>query len=452
MEPSCEGRFHGVMPYFAMESRPTRGACDAWSRARFVLGVGVFLAIPYASEGQARADRARASVTWDDEAVVARAVERAPDVVRARSALAEALTLAVNARVPLVGNPALGVRAMVGAPDAPAATYALLVGVPIDVSGARGRWSEEARWAAREAEARVDVARAEARASALDAWSALLVAEESVSVAEARLDAARALRAVVEVRFANQAATALDAALSERELGESESELHAAHRARASAQGQLREVLLLAPDERVTVPPPRAPSIPSGLTRERAVALAATRRRELSAHEFATRRWRASSTRLLHESTPPLFVAAEVEWQGYSQASVGASATWSLPISHTRQPERAAADAQARSEQSARDLALHAASHEAARAFTDLELALAELDALTARALPAAERVASLTEQLFAQGAADAARVLRARQDLHALRARRLAALREAWRARVALDRATAGSIAGSNA
>jgi cobalt-zinc-cadmium efflux system outer membrane protein len=429
-----------------MRSSQPRGGCSAGSRVRFVLGVGVCLAIPYVSEGQARSDRATREGLWDEAAVRARASERAPEVIRAQSALSEALTLAVNARMPVLGNPAVGVRAMVGLPDAPAATYALLVGVPIDVSGARGRWSEEARWATRAAEARMDVARSESRANALDAWAELLVAEASVSVASTRLDAARDLRATVEARFASQSATALDTALAARELAEAESELHAATRVRAAAQGQLREVLLLAPSDRVSVPSPYAPSLPPGLTRERAIALAVSRRRELAAHEFSAQRWRASATRLLHESTPPLFIAAEVEWQGYSQASFGASAGWSLPISHTRQPERAAADAQSRTEQTERALAHHAAAHEAARAFSDLELALAELDALDARALPAAERVTSLTDQLFAQGAADAPRVLRARQDLYALRARRLEALRTAWRARVALERACGGS------
>jgi outer membrane protein TolC len=319
----------------------------------------------------------------------------------------------------------------------------LLVGVPFDLTGARQHYGDEARWASVEAEARLDVARNDAAALARDAWVDVAVSDAAIALASARLATADALLSAVRARLDAQSATALDLALAERERAGAEFDLVTARRERDAAAARLREALSLSPLNEVEVASIGAPTVPVGWTRERAVALAAQHRRESSAFAAAARRLSASRQRLHHEATAPLFVAGEVEWQGYSQASFGFSAQWALPLSQTNQGDRALADAQSRTQDEQRALALRGAGHDGATAFTELERRLEELSVLEERAIPAAERALSLTEALFRAGSIDAFRLLLARQQLFADRARRLDALRAAWHARVALDRAT---------
>lgn len=407
-----------------------------------VAAVVVALSIlPSISAAQPRA-RSDAPRVWDDASVVARASRYSPELSRARTALYEAHALEMFSRLPRVGNPTLGVRAMVGLPDPAAATYALLVGMPIDLSGARVHYGTEARWAVREAEARVDVALDEVSASAREAWADTAAADAALTVASARKQTAEALLVATRARLDAQAATALDVALAERETAAAESAVVAARREREEASARLREHLGLDPSADVRVVSLLAPSMPVGLSRERAAELAMTRRRELVVHAASAQRARASATRLHHEATAPLFVAAEVEWQGYSQASVGVSAQWALPVAHTNQGERASADARARSEDEQRSITERVVAQRAAAAWTELELRLSELAVIDQRTIPAAERVLALTETLYRSGTVDVYRLLRARDDLFAEQSRRVDLLRAAWRARIALDRA----------
>ncbi|MFO0560696.1 MAG: TolC family protein [Polyangiales bacterium] len=391
-----------------------------------------------------RADRP----LWSERAVIARAIEHSPDVVRARAAQYEASALATFARVPRVGNPTVGVRAMVGVPDAAAATYALIVGIPLDVSGARSHWSTEALWAAREAEARLDVARNEACSAAREAWMNAVIATESVRLADERRALALSLLEAARRRLDAQSATALDLALAEQSASDAELAVVTARREREAALSALRTLLSLDPSHELRLPTLEAPTMPAQMSRERAAALALAHRREAAALDASARRLRTSTTRLHHEATAPIFVAAEVEWQGYTQASIGASAQWSLPVALTNQGERATADAQARAADEQRAVAERQVSNEAAAAWTELELRLSELAVIERQSLPAAQRVLSLTEALFRAGTVDSYRLLRARDELFAQQQRRVDALRAAWRARIALDQSTGRSLA----
>lgn len=394
----------------------------------------------FASSAQAqRSD----SPVWTERAVIARAVEHHPDVVRARTALYEASAVSAFARVPRVGNPTIGVRAMVGVPDPAAATYALLVGVPLDVSGARSHWSIEALWATREADARLDVARNDATSSAREAWMNALVATESTRLADERRALAASMLDATRRRLDAQSATALDLALAEQSASDAELAVVSARRERESALSSLRTLLSLPPTEELILPALDAPSMPAQMSRERAAALAIAHRRETTALDASARRLRASATRLHHEATAPVFIAAEVEWQGYTQASIGASAQWSLPISLTNQGERATVDAQARAADEQRLAVERQVANEAAAVWTELELRLSELAVIERQTIPAAQRVLALTEALFRAGTIDSYRLLRARDELFAQQQRRIDALRAAWTARIALDQRT---------
>jgi outer membrane protein TolC len=382
---------------------------------------------------------------WSEAQVISRAVSRAPAVQSAQSQLFSAQASQTFGRVPLVGNPTLGVRAMVGVPDREAATYGLVLGVPLDLSGARGHYRRETSWAARAAEAELDAAVNDARGRAREAHIEIATADAMVAVTRARVETAREIVARSQARARAQASTALDVALTDRELGEAEANLAAALREREQAAGRLRELLDLPAGTSVAVEPVGAPALPADLSREGAIARATERRREAAAYAARAMQLRLSGDRLRAQSIAPLYVAGEVEWQGYSQASVGASVQWSLPMFQFAQGERAVALAEAAGADTQQRLARHGAAREAGTLWDQLERSLEELRAIETHALPALERSLALTEDLFEAGAVDSFRVLLIRQDLAAMRIRQLTAVREAWRTRVALDRAIGG-------
>ena len=85
-----------------------------------------------------------------------------------------------------------------------------------------------------------------------------------------------------------------------------------------------------------------------------------------------------------------------------------------------------------------------ALGREAAAATEAVGRAMEELRVMDERVIPAATRAVALTEALSESGAIEFFRVLAARQELAVAQSRRLEALREAWRARLDLDRAIA--------
>lgn len=383
------------------------------------------------------------TAVWTETRVLTRASAHAPEVLRARARLDEAQSRRAYGEVPVVGNPQVGLRAMVGVPDVPAATWALVVGVPFDVGGARGRRREEAGLGVREAEALVEVAQNDARHRARSAWVDMGVAEAALRVAQARAEtAAEALRRM-EARAESRAATELDRTLADREHAVATAEVAVAERDRAVAAGRLRDALDLGATERLEVLPLRPPSAPTQ-SAEDAARRAQDARAEPRMFAAAAARLRATAGRARAEAVAPLLLNGEVEWQGYAQSSVGVSAQWALPVARTAQGERAEALAASRTAVQEGALSVRALGREAAAATDALGRAMEELRVMDERVIPAATRAVALTEALAESGAIEFFRVLSARQEFAVAQSRRLEALREAWRARLDLDRAIA--------
>src|SRR5689334_3396962 len=115
--------------------------------------------------GVARVARADQDVApWTLERASQVALERSPAVRAAQAELEASRAYRAFGQVPRLANPHLNVRAMIGEPDDPAATYSVLLGFPIDVSGRRRAWRKEASWAEHEAEANLAMVQNEARA------------------------------------------------------------------------------------------------------------------------------------------------------------------------------------------------------------------------------------------------------------------------------------------------
>ncbi len=388
---------------------------------------------------------------WTEAAVVARAGLRSPEVQAARFALETARASTAFGRVPRVGNPVVSVRAMFGVPNASeVSSYNVSLGIPFDISGQRPRFGREARWAAREAEARLDAAVNDARGVALASYVELGAADAVIAVARVRADSAREVLARARTAVERGAATDLAVALAERELAEATADLAAAQRVRDEAAGRFREALDLTSADPASVAPLGPPGPTTGLTRDAAVRLAVARRREAAAGHAAAQRYAVSEGRLRAQYVGPLWVTPEAALSNTqtAQTTAGATVQWALPLLQTGQGERAVARAQGEASRAEGLRAARRADREAGAAWDVLHDRLRELAALEGDAIPALERTLRATERRLESGESDFFLVLYARRELALMRVRPPRVARDAWRARVALQRAV-GAVDG---
>lgn len=359
------------------------------------------------------------------------------DVARAGRAYGE---------VPVVGNPTLGVMMLPGYPDFGAYTMTASLGIPLDVSGRRGRYRAEADHGIAAAEARLEATRAMAAAEARQAYVDLVTTQAEVDIQRARLEAAQSIEGRVRARTDVGAGTAVDVALVERERAEAEADLAEARRRQTEADGALRRALDLGPADPLTLQPLSRPEGLSSGQRAQAAARAQSQRRDIVALERGAARLESSDDRLRAGAIAPLVVGLEGQQVATSPnatgTSLGASVRWELPLAQRAQGDRAVARAEAVGQRVQAALLRRQIDREVTTSAESLDAALAELDALTDRALPAAERLVAATEASWAAGALDIFRVLTARRDLLLVRARILTATRASWRARIGYDRA----------
>lgn len=380
--------------------------------------------------------------------VVQRAERESPEVKAAAAFRTAAEANHAFARMPPIRNPILGLRAMVGVPDDPAATYSVYVGLPFDLTARRRLRTKEADLRIQEADEALAMAQNRSRALAMSAAVRVSAGEDALENAEARLVIAERLLASVRERLASQAVTLLDVALAEEELAVARTNALAQRRELELARDDLRAALDLGPLDTVSVEKLTPPDAPNELSIREAVALASERRRDMRVLYAAARRLEVTEKRLRAESIAPFVIAGEYERQGNTdpRASWGANFTTELPFFWRNQGERAVARAESQVFSQLGLLAERAVAREAAAAYRSLTQHLTELETLESSALPATAKALELTEQLLQAGAAELYRVLLARRAVFELRQRRISLLRDAWLARVSLDWAIGGS------
>ncbi len=381
------------------------------------------------------------------EEVEQRALSSSPRIRSAVAQLEAARKYRTYAKVPVVLNPVVNLRAMIGKPDAPAATYGVLVGIPFDVSGKRRAWSKEANSVIAQAQASLEVARNEVRAETRQAFVLAATGAEAMRVAEESAENALDVLKRVRARFDANAATRLDVALAEREYGIAEADTARAQRAALEAQTALRQMLDLPPHERVEVTPLELPTIPEGMSVEAAVKRALVHRREMAVLEKGIERLKHSDLRLRREAIGPMMLGAEGEAQGNqnTNSTVGGSLSFELPVIWKNQGARAVAKGEAAALAVERELTEHAIARQAALAYQTLQAALAEFQAIEGQASRAADSALAMTNEMLEAGAVDYFYLLTARRSAFELRARRVSSLRDAWLSRIALERAVGG-------
>lgn len=427
-----------------------RGSAPALVALALVSPCGVLAQESPRSEAHERAERVeraeRAERVWSEATVRQAARRRSPEVRRARTALAVAHAGRVFGDRPPVGNPTVGVVALPGWPDFTALTYAVSVGLPIDVSGARGAYHREADQEIRVAEDRLFAAVHTAEQRARSAWVELSLVRSLTAVQRERLSAATAAEAGVQARVEAGAATVVEATLAQRERAEAAADLASASRREVEALDAFRTALDLGPDETVTVETAARPQAVDRATMAALRERAEGRRRDLSAMRHTAQRWELTAQRQRASAIAPLTLGIEAQQVAVGPQevanSLGASVRWELPFVQRAQGDQAVSRAEAAGETVNAELLRRQIGREVTTAAARLELALAELDAIEHDAVPAAQRLVSATEASWAAGAFDFFRVFVARRDLLVLRGRAIEALRTAWQARIAFDRA----------
>lgn len=385
---------------------------------------------------------------WTDARVRARAAQRAPLVREARAELERAYAGRVAGERPPIGNPTVGVMVLPGAPDFGAWTTAVSVGLPIEVSGVRGVWSREAERGVAAARARLADATLRATTAARRARVELALARALVEVQRARLETARESERRVRVRADAGAATSIEVSLAERESAVAEADLAGAEGRASDAVAVFRSALDLGLAEPVEVEAVTHPTPVDLATLDGAMARAVQTRSDVVALDNDAARLDLSATRVGRGAIAPLVVGFEAQQVAVGPqelaASVGASLRWEVPLVQRAQGDRALLHADASTARTAASLLRAQVARDVTRYAQALARALAEVDALEARAIPAAERLVHATEAAFAAGALDSFRVLVARAELLQLRARALDTLRAAWIARLDYERAVA--------
>ncbi len=381
------------------------------------------------------------------EGVEKAALESSPRIRNALAALDAAKAYRAFGKIPVVGNPVVMLRAMIGKPDEPAATYAAVMGVPFDVSGKRRAWRHEASAIIAQAEANLAVIRNEVRAEAREAFVQVATGKDAQRVADESAENALDVLKRIQARFDAQAATRLDMALAEREYGEAKADTARARRELVQAYAAFRQVLDLPPAADIATESLASPQVPAGLSLDTAVSRAVERRMEMAALSSAIERFQRADTRLRREAVGPVTVGIEGEAQGNQniKSTVGAGLNFELPVIFKNQGERSVVKGQVGALTVERELTEHTIAREAAVAFQRLEAALAELSALENQASTAADQALAMTNEMLEAGAVDYFYLLTARRSAYSLRARKVSSLRDAWLSRIALERAIGG-------
>lgn len=402
---------------------------------------------PVAAQPLADSPRDQVPTVWTDSEVRARARRSAFRVRRAEHALRVAQAGRVFGDLPRVGNPTLGVMALPGVPNFGALTYAVSLGLPIDLAGVGRARSREAEAGVRAGTARLDAERATAEAEARAAWVAVGVARSLEAIQRSRLASAQEAEARIEARLAAGESTALDRAMVQRERAAAEADVARAVRLGREASDALRMALDLPGRSPIEVAPIGAPSRPTADTIARAARAAGSRRGEVRAAQAVGLEASARGVRQGREAVAPLTVGLEGQQVAVgpqeTASSLGLSLRWELPFVRRAQGERAVSSAEASAARADARILQRVVSREVEAAGARLESALEELDVLEQRALPAAANLEQQTTVTWTAGNLEWFRVQEARRERLELAARALEVLREAWLARIELDRAS---------
>ncbi|MDB4940561.1 MAG: outer rane efflux protein [Labilithrix sp.] len=377
---------------------------------------------------------------------IARAEQRAPDVVLAGHAVREARAQRIGAGVVFPVNPRLSgdVRPPVTGGTASDLGYAAQLETYFDAGGAPSARVREADRGAELAVADLALERLRTRVAATMAYLRVRIDEIRIDEMKASVDIGERILRASQQRGAAGAAGDIDAALATSDLGQLRASVEAAIRQREEHVADLRDLLDLPPQQAVELTTPlETPPPPPAL--ERLVARAVQARPELAQIKARVALLDARYERLGRERFPRLGAYVGVDAAPVSPIFALVGLSIELPVFQRNQGPRAVVEAERATEQRRQELQARRILREVLSIHKAYESRRAELKLIESTAVPAAQRTLELVEQGWLAGRFDVFRVATAARDVARVKASRLDALEAAWLARVALDRAAGG-------
>jgi cobalt-zinc-cadmium efflux system outer membrane protein len=381
------------------------------------------------------------------EGAVARAVAVGPGVTRARFALREAAAHGVGAGLVVPQNPRLAVDVRpVASGGSGSPGYGAMVDVLFDVGGAPRARVREANRLAALAEADLTISRADARVRALSCYVRAQIAELRIVEADASLVVAHRVLDATERRVNAGAASELEASSADLQVAELEAARMEFERERALSHMDLRDALDLDAEVGLVltssvVDPPALGDV-SGL-----VQRALRTHPELKALQARVELLRATEARLAAEVFPKVGLYGGIDAAPLSPAYAVLGLSVELPVIQRNQRPRAVSARERESAEANLGLEARLLSRAVLAALSSYEASRRELERLTTRAVPAAERTLSFAQAGFEAGRFDVFRLLAAARDSLRVRASRIDAIEAAWVARIELERAVGGEV-----
>ncbi len=354
--------------------------------------------------------------------------DRAPAVTVARANVEVGRSAMVGARLGPVANPYVEILADRGSAGATRdITVQGSLWLPLEVSGQREKREAEAQalvdWAGAEAKA----TRASAVADSVRAYGQLVVADARIRALTELSEVARAEATYYDGRVQAGDATELDAKLAELEL---------ARHAVALAEGKADRSRALtavgvatggtfteAPETGPAPPAPKAaPPVKNAATLptvQASAAQATYHAREKDRHAI--------------EAHTPLNLVVTVGRGDLGEVRVGGGVAWALPVLRTNQGEQARAEANRSKATVERDLKARVAATTADGLTRERAEIRKAVEAITTLAEPAAKAAVDAAVAMEQAGKGDLLRVLTARRDLALLKSRRLDLLQREW-------------------
>lgn len=436
MDPMCNRLFEWRSPH----SRGGLRSVSALLACAFTVLLATLL-----TSGSARAETATPlSLSLPD--AIARAEQRAPEVILAGHAVREARAQRVGAGVIMPVNPRLNVdaRPLLGGGPFGDLGYAASLEMLFDVGGApRARVVEAERGA--------DVALADLSLERLRGRIAAWVAYLRVRVAETRIEETEALVAIGEriLRASHQrgamgASGDIEETLATADLGQLRAAITSATRQREEHLAALRDVLDL-PMSQVLVLTTALEEPPPPPDEETLLRRAVDTRPELAQIRARIALLEARYERLGRERAPKIGGYIGVDASPASPTFGILGLAIELPFAQRNQGPRAVTDAARATELERQELQARRILREVTGLRAAYESRRAELETIEKTAVPAAVRTLELVEVGWLAGRFDVFRVASAARDVARVRAARLEALEGAWMARIALDRASGG-------
>jgi cobalt-zinc-cadmium efflux system outer membrane protein len=288
--------------------------------------------------------------------------------------------------------------------------------------------------------------RAFARLRALGSYVRAQIAELRIVEADASLIVAQRVLEATERRVNAGAASELEVSSAELQVAELEAERIEFERERALSHMDLRDALDLDPRVLLVLTSPVADPPALGEV-SRLVERALSTHPELKALKARIELLRATEARLSAEVFPRIGVYAAIDAAPLSPTYGVLGLSVELPVLQRNQGPRAVSARERESAEAELGLEARLLARSVNAALSSYDASRRELERLSSRAVPAAERTLAFAEAGFAAGRFDVFRLLAAARDSLRIRAKRIDAIEAAWLARVELERAVGGEL-----